>query len=258
MKLEKNLGPTRDAISSVLSTGSSSFFKAVEGVRSEVSSRLAAPRSNSIPSSPTTSTSSALPSSSPSAPAATGRGPFERRGSAQTLAPPQQTGGGLRPLSLGLGLRVTSPVPTRTVSEGAAAGGVDASAPVAPSPSLAETAQAARATLGAWGAGLGSFISARATKLTTASPPGGSAASTPPTMIRTLSSSSSLAPLPNRSSELKSHGAETFSASPIGSPTFSIRDLDKEREDREKAEALAKALSEPLGPLGDHPSRTQS
>ncbi|QRW27025.1 Late Secretory pathway protein AVL9 [Rhizoctonia solani] len=44
LRLEENLGPTRDRISNVISMGSAGFFKAVEGFRSDVSSRMAAQR----------------------------------------------------------------------------------------------------------------------------------------------------------------------------------------------------------------------
>ncbi|CUA75103.1 Late secretory pathway protein AVL9 [Rhizoctonia solani] len=44
LKLEENLGPTRDRISNAISMGSAGFFKAVEGFRSDVASRIATQR----------------------------------------------------------------------------------------------------------------------------------------------------------------------------------------------------------------------
>ncbi|KAH7340653.1 transport protein Avl9-domain-containing protein [Rhizoctonia solani] len=44
LKLEENLGPARDRISNALSVGSAGFFKAVEGFRSDVASRIATQR----------------------------------------------------------------------------------------------------------------------------------------------------------------------------------------------------------------------
>ncbi|CAE6505086.1 unnamed protein product [Rhizoctonia solani] len=44
LKLEENLGPTRDRISNAISVGSAGFFKAVEGFRSDVASRIATQR----------------------------------------------------------------------------------------------------------------------------------------------------------------------------------------------------------------------
>ena len=203
LKIGENLAPTRDAITSALSTGSSNLFKAFDGVRSEVSSRLAAPRPSS---SASTASIDALPTpSAPSPPPVNGRGPFERRGSAPSLGPPQNAGG-LRPLSLangGLGLTRLRPVPARAETI--------PPVPAVPTPSLADTAQAARATLSTWGASLWGSR--------------GKAAAPP-----------SIQPTP-------SHGADTFSSEPIGSPSFQIRDLDKEREERDKAEAERRAAA---------------
>ncbi|KAG8734065.1 late secretory pathway protein avl9 [Ceratobasidium sp. 423] len=44
LRLEENLGPARDRISNAISMGSAGFFKAVEGFRSDVASRMAAQR----------------------------------------------------------------------------------------------------------------------------------------------------------------------------------------------------------------------
>ena len=228
LKLDKNIEVTKEAISNAITTGSSSIFKAFEGVRNGVSSRLAAPRTSTTGSSPSQSPNLPSPSSLPVAP------PLERRGSSYTLAPPQQVnGGGLRPLSLGVGLRRTATLPPEP-----------AQAPVT-SPTLAETAQAARATLGAWGSGIGSFISSRASRLSatasvsTASV--GTGTKTPSSdNSRSQSRSSSVVHVDVPPSPSVRHGSQTFTSSPLASPTFSIRDLDKEREEKEKAAAAPK------------------
>lgn len=223
LKLEKNLEVTKEAISNVITTSSSSILKAFEGVRSEVSSRLTAQRANNTGPSPSSSPKPPPPSSLPVAP------PIERRGSNYTLAPPQQlTGGGLRPLSLGVGLRRTATLPPE---------------PTPPTPTLAETAQAARTTLGAWGSGIGSFISSRAAKLSAvASASTTSTGTKTPTsdISRPQSQSSSLVQVDASPSPSMKHASQTFTSSPLGSPTFSIRDLDKEREGKEKATAATK------------------
>jgi hypothetical protein len=227
LKLDKNLEVTKEAISNVITTGSSSIFKAFEGVRNGVSSRLATPRTNTTGTTPSSSPNFPSPSSLPVAP------PTERRGSSYTLAPPQQVGGGLRPLSLGVGLRRTATLPPEP-----------APTPIA-SPTLAETAQAARATLGAWGSGLGSFISSRASKLSAVASASTASVGTGTKTLsgdnsRPQSRSSSVVHVDVPPSPSTKHGSQTFTSSPLGSPTFSIRDLDKEREEREKAAVVSK------------------
>ncbi|KAF8610331.1 hypothetical protein BDV93DRAFT_430053 [Ceratobasidium sp. AG-I] len=77
LKIEENLGPAREKISSAISTGSAGFFKAVGGFRSEVAARLAAQRSPQIagadgktmPLSPEPMTPTAVPPSPAPAPA---------------------------------------------------------------------------------------------------------------------------------------------------------------------------------------------
>lgn len=244
LKLDKNLESTREAISSVIATGSTSIFKAFEGVRSEVSNRLAAQRaaaaasaaaasaaSATTPQGPSPAGSphpstSALPASSAmsSSPSSHSHSslpapPMERRGSGYTLAPPQPVGGGgLRPLSLGVGLvRRTSTLPADSTPV--------PSTPPPPVPTLADTASAARATLGAWGSGIGSFLSARRAGV----------ASTP------NPSPSAPEPAPPRTLNISTHAGQGFTTSPLASPTFEIRDLDKEREERDRAAAAAAA-----------------
>ncbi|KAF8318471.1 hypothetical protein DL93DRAFT_2054522 [Clavulina sp. PMI_390] len=254
--LDKNIESTGKAISSAFSTGSTSIFKAFEGVRSEVSSRLAAQRNNTQPTgasntspslSPLPSTTTLPPSSSPkpataALPNATPNTPDRRATNfASSLAPPQPVnGGGLRPLSLVM------------------------------SPTLTETAQAARSTLGSWGSGIGSFFASRAAKAAPAAAPAASGsgtgtstpengtsrassivhvepASTRPSASRINSSSSNsslrsfrlsanpaMPPLPSGANTGKHISGSSFVASPSSSPTIEIRDLDKEREEREK------------------------
>ena len=230
LRLDKNLEVTKEAISNAITTSSTSIFKAFEGVRNEVSSRLTAQRANPISPSPSSSSPNVPPPSSlPVVP------PIERRGSNYTLAPPQQVnGGGLRPLSLGVGLRRTSTLPPET-------------APAATPPTLADTALAARATLGTWGSGIGGFISSRAYKLSSIASAStasvGTGTKTPGSdNSRTQSRSSSVVHVDAPPSPSSKHGYQTFTSSPLGSPTLSIRDLDKEREEKEKAATAAKRL----------------
>ncbi|KAF8340671.1 transport protein Avl9-domain-containing protein [Cantharellus anzutake] len=219
LNLEKNLGSTKEAISSAINAGSTSFFKAVEGVRSEVSARFSAQRAATIPS---TSVSPAL---SPSLP------PIERRSSANSLAPPQQSGGGLRPLSLGLGLRRTS------------SPALDTKEPFAsPStPTLVDTAQAARAAISNWGTGIGSFISNRTAGLRNATTKEASSTSPSPSgTLRSLSLNANSAVLSDAASRSpnRRHFDRQLSSSPVPvSPTLQARDLDKEREGAMRAKS---------------------
>jgi len=217
LNLEKNLGSTKDAISSAINAGSLSLFKAVEGVRNEVSARLAAPRPGTSPGasiSPTPSASS-LP-------------PIERRESANSLVLPQQIGG-LRPLSLGLGLRRTSS-PTMSTKD------PSATHPPLSTPTLADTAQAARTAITNWGTGFGSFISNHAAHLrnTTLPKESQSTSPSPSGTLKSLSlnvnaaSGDTASRSPNRT-----HFDRQLSSSPVpASPTFQILDLDKEKEAR--------------------------
>ena len=209
LNLEKNLGSTKDAISSAINAGSLSLFKAVEGVRNEVSARLAAPRSSTSPSASTSPT-----------PPASSLPPIDRRSSAISLAPPQQIGGGLRPLSLGLGLRRTSSTMSTTD-------------PSSSTPTLADTAQAARTAITTWGTGIGTFISNRAAGLRNPTlPKEHSTSPSPSSTLRSLSLNANTVPndtggrSPNRA-----HFDRQLSSSPVPvSPTSQIRDLDKEKE----------------------------
>ncbi|KAG9100549.1 late secretory pathway protein avl9 [Ceratobasidium sp. UAMH 11750] len=71
LKLEENLGPTRDRIASAITTGSTGFFKAFDGFRDGVAQRLAAQKSPSpaaapkVLSPPATAASELAPTSPP-------------------------------------------------------------------------------------------------------------------------------------------------------------------------------------------------
>ncbi|CAE6518577.1 unnamed protein product [Rhizoctonia solani] len=77
LKLEENLGPTRDRISNAISVGSAGFFKAVEGLRSDVTSRMAAQRAAAAAAegADSHSTSAGIGAGKPGAPPATPMSP---------------------------------------------------------------------------------------------------------------------------------------------------------------------------------------
>ncbi|TDL17234.1 hypothetical protein BD410DRAFT_730247 [Rickenella mellea] len=132
LKLEQQLAPTREAISRTIATGSTNFFKAMEGVRG----RWATQRSGSVGSlhDDSSSTSSGTPVEITKA-------------DAEVTTPADSNS---RPAS---------------VSQPPAAAPPVASAIRPLSVTAAQAAGEAKATLGAWGSGIGSFLSQRAARL---------------------------------------------------------------------------------------------
>lgn len=156
LKLEENLGPTRDAMRNAISAGSTGLFNTFQGVKEGVATRIAAQRANSATSITTTELEGKKRESAP----------LPRASTPPTTASSSPFGG-LRPLSLRPGLSFGS---SSTKNEG------DPVAPAAPAASIAETAQAAKETISTWGAGFGSFLSSRASRFQKAAP----AATAPP------------------------------------------------------------------------------
>ncbi|KAF8228557.1 hypothetical protein L208DRAFT_1403694 [Tricholoma matsutake] len=148
LKLEQQLAPAREAVVRTFSTGSTNFFKAVEGVRGRWAQRSAdstkdgnngstmpPSRSNSIAEVPVEVNKSDLGKSSP---------PM-----------PTTTAGALRPFSLGLRrpshLNMGTASSPSSSASGPSVSGSSASSPPPP----------VGAALASWGVGIGSFISTR-------------------------------------------------------------------------------------------------
>ncbi|CCO28805.1 Late secretory pathway protein AVL9 AltName: Full=APL2 VPS1 synthetic lethal protein 9 [Rhizoctonia solani AG-1 IB] len=164
LRLEENLGPTRDRISNVISMGSAGFFKAVEGFRSDVTSRMAAQRaaaaaaegadshSTSDPATAKNGAQPATPMSPPTKPVDAGSAPAPDLEPAANPAP--------------------APAPATTPATGTATATATATAP----------AQASTGGTGG-GGGWGSFFASKAasfrsSRLSTTSQPSGAAGTT--------------------------------------------------------------------------------
>ena len=130
LKIGQQLGPTREAISKSLATGSTNFFKAVEGVKG----RWMARSSSSTPATP--------PDSGRGTPVDLGKDPDAISVRSSTSAK-------------------NSPVIHETQSS--------SQQPVPPGVVASEFAQRATSTLSGWGSGIGSFISNRTSKFSLAS-----------------------------------------------------------------------------------------
>ena len=144
LKLEQQLAPAREAMVRTFSTGSTNFFKAVEGVRGRWAQRNAesnkegdqtkTSRSNSIAEVPEVNKSDV------------------EKTSPKTPPMPTTTAGALRPF--GLGLRRPSYPITGTVSSPSVSSPSFSDVPASPAPPVGTA-------LASWGAGIGSFISTR-------------------------------------------------------------------------------------------------
>ncbi|KAF8524972.1 transport protein Avl9-domain-containing protein [Gautieria morchelliformis] len=122
LKIEQQLAPTREALSSAFSTGSTNFLKAVDGIKG----RWPVQRSSSSNSS---RTESSTPTETESPVASTKKVADSASTDSPTPAPPAPT-----------------------------------SPPRPPSVVAAQVTSDAKATLGAWGTGIGSFFSTRASR----------------------------------------------------------------------------------------------
>ena len=124
LKIGQQLAPTREAISKSLATGSTNFFKAVEGVKGRWM---------------------ALSPSKPATPPDSGRGtPVDLSKDPDTISVKSNT-------SLNSSPAIQQAQPP-------------AQQPGSPSVGASEFAQKATTTLSGWGSGIGSFISTRTTK----------------------------------------------------------------------------------------------
>ncbi|KAF7794173.1 hypothetical protein EIP86_005304 [Pleurotus ostreatoroseus] len=148
LKLDQQLAPAREAVSRTITAGSTSFFKAVEGVRDRWMQRTSSVPESSI------SASSSLVDVSKSDAASTRSGRASIVSSPETS--PQPPASKIRPLSL-VGSRSldSSPQP-----------------PPVPAP-------AARSSLSSWGAGISSFFAQRSSR-TSMSQPNTNTTPTPP------------------------------------------------------------------------------
>ncbi|KAL5519875.1 hypothetical protein ACEPAG_1535 [Sanghuangporus baumii] len=170
LHIQEQLTPAREALSRTFATGSTNFLKAVEGVRGRWAQRstssLSSNETGTISSTPIEITRSEadLWKAASNGDAATNSGTKSTRSS--TFSTFSQSGTGLRPLSL----------PKN-------------STPQQPS-SASVVATDAKATIGAWGSSIGSFISQRTARLSAArtdslssasSVPGQSSATSPQT-----------------------------------------------------------------------------
>jgi hypothetical protein len=134
LKLEQQLAPAREAVSRTLATGSTNFFKAVEGVRGWAAQK-AAERAAAAAAAAETETK---PSSSTSE--------IKRPDSSELAAPPLSSRFSF--------LRRTSTTPDMN-----SAGATMSSPPTSQSPP--PVAATAKASLSSWGAGIGSFLASK-------------------------------------------------------------------------------------------------
>lgn len=159
LQLGTQLGPTRDAIGSAFAAGSSSFFKAFDGVRSEVSSRLAASptaSNTSATTSTTTTTTNAGMPTTPNGPGISG------------------SGGGLRKLQTATAVDLTTSPHHHQQA---------AAAPSTPNSAFSDV----RSTVG----GIGSFFGSRLASWQGTGGQAATTASASPTIVGTVPSSSS-------------------------------------------------------------------
>ncbi|KAF8682660.1 Transport protein Avl9 [Rhizoctonia solani] len=160
LRLEENLGPTRDRISNVISMGSAGFFKAVEGFRSDVSSRMAAQRAAAAAAEGADSHSTSDP------------GAVKAAQSATPMSPP------IKPVDA-IAAPALASEPATNPSSSPAPAPASTSAPT-PTPATAPAAAAAPAsTGGGWGSFFASkAASFRSSRLSTTSQPSGAPAGT--------------------------------------------------------------------------------
>lgn len=146
LHIQEQLAPTREAISRTIASSSTSFFKAVEGVRGRWSQRSASSLSVNGDSTSTIATTPVEITHSEADIAATTASKLRPLSTASMASQSSQSpsqGPGLRPLAL----------------------------------SAAQTATETKAALSTWGSNLGTFISQRATRLTVPRTTSGNSAS---------------------------------------------------------------------------------
>jgi hypothetical protein len=199
LKLEQQLAPTREAISRTLTAGSSGFFKAVEGVRGRWQR---APSSETRPSSVSSISSTPVEvSPPPSTDSNTDLAATPKDGTPSTPPPPD------KPNTTTTAPSQTAPnVPRQhtSVDLGAAA---------------THAAIEAKAAVGAWGAGIGSFWSTRAPrfsipKVGTAFAAGSAKSSAAPSPVNTQMTDDGSPPPPPPLSKVEEPTTTTTSASP--------------------------------------------
>ena len=205
MKLEQQLAPAREAVSRTLATGSTNFFKAVEGVRGWAAQKAA---------------ERAAAAAAAESEAAKAEPPAVSRGIETAEAPPPLASrfSFLRRTSLAAessSPTITSPPPP-VPSQNAG-------------PSAAETA---KASLSTWGAGIGTFLASRRTASTSSNQPATSSVTNSPLPSTPGSPSSyvNLSPVDDAKTPLKAtFGAKTDSeVKPLAMRTRSEDDTTKD------------------------------
>lgn len=203
LKLEQQLAPAREAVARTLATGSTSFFKAVEGVRERWTQRQI-----STSSSTSTSTSGVSDASGLSTPVEVSRSDLDghnTHGGAQGAGEsPKSTT--LRPFSL----LPSFGSPTPGASSSPTGGQEHARSASAATTNTGTTTASPAST---WGAGIGSFFSSRLARARSTEPipapsPGSAEKSLPPVNTSSGQTRSRLPPLPS-----------PFGSSPPMSPT---------------------------------------
>jgi hypothetical protein len=166
LKLEQQLAPAREAVVRTFSTGSTNFFKAVEGVRERWAQRHAEAindeRRHETESKGTIAASSPITE----APVEVTKSDASKTSPTTTPTMPTTTAGALRPFALGLRRSSGSNVGAVPASPSPSNSSSSSSGPPAPPP-----AQPVGAALSSWGAGLGSFISTRLARQTSSQAP---------------------------------------------------------------------------------------
>ena len=204
LKLDQQLAPTREAISRTITAGSTGFFKAMEGVRGRWMQRSASATDTTVSSSASSSVVDVSKSDAAS---------IKSRGSVSLVSspdnspqPPPSQPSGIRPLSL-----------------------VGSAPPPQPPPPVPDRSSFS------WGAGIGSFFSQRANRMSTASrqstlvtPPREASPAPSVLAVSTKARAASLTPTPEELGGDELHPRnldEIYGTSNASSPTESLATL---------------------------------
>ncbi|KAF7768267.1 hypothetical protein Agabi119p4_7510 [Agaricus bisporus var. burnettii] len=220
LKLDQQLAPAREAVARTFATGSTNFFKAVEGVKG----RWRQPSAGSIHT--TTSATASTDDSGLSTPIEVSKSDFEpqhdKGGRPDVVGSPQS--GTLRSFSF-FSSATSTPTPGASAVNGQSAAGSPAPAfqdHVRSASVTASTAASAAATnLTTWGAGIGSFFSSKLARTK----------STDATATPTRQQQQQEKPLPPSAVDLKSSTSlpplpSLVTQSPVTSTSASFRDSD--------------------------------
>ncbi|KAL4242842.1 hypothetical protein ABKN59_011264 [Abortiporus biennis] len=227
LKIEQQLAPTREAISRTITAGSTGFFKAMEGVKERWMQRNTSSSSSDLSTSASENTVEITKEDLHGEPAQGGRSREGSIGGASI--------NGIRPLSLAstktsTSSSSTSDPPSTPTRSSASPSIASASSSLSPEP--------VKATLAAWGSGLGSFFARRSSQLSVSSTPSSPATSPrPPNAARpsSLSGVDEDETKEVRSESRPGSGLQRV-ISPLPSPKelgfdeLHPKDLDKEKE----------------------------